>query len=502
MKKIILIFLLFLLFSCSNEKYVNIILTGSGKGNVKNDLVTKKGVAYFVNEIRQIKYSQKTKYNYLHFDTGDNFFGSPEAFFSEGQIIQNLLNRCGIDYSTIGNIDFSFGKKQLQNIILNLNYKILVSNVTTRDNNKFIYGVAPYSIIKYDKIKIGIIGMSDPNLASLIECENRKYLSVLSLDSAMENSLEKLVGNVDLVFVLGHFKKDEWETTLYKDIPAIVMGNIKSNNDEDFVVNWSKEQSNFVGVQSKNKFSAYTLIKLQYNKARMEKIPRQQRIFKWREWVTDIQAQKHNITTKNFDEKTLAFLSYWETNLNRLLNKFVCISEQTLSTKGKYSMPIGNFITDTLRKTNKTQIAFLNYQFIRAPLPKGVITEKDIYKSFPFPNKIVTGKITGKTLKKAIIRSIKSNYPLQISGFKVALKNNDVILRLNDGTLITNNTILSFSSVDFVVNGGDNLINDGLSELNNTEKPLFSFIIFYLLGKNYLNVPSNEFENRYKVMGY
>ncbi len=82
---------------------------------------------------------------------------------------------------------------------------------------------------------------------------------------------------------------------------------------------------------------------------------------------------------------------------------------------------LGNVIADSLRAMTDADIAFQNGGGVRASIPVGDITIKDIYTVLPFDNTVVVVEATGKQIWDAIEHGI-SVYPgaagqfLQVSG--------------------------------------------------------------------------------------
>ena len=59
------------------------------------------------------------------------------------------------------------------------------------------------------------------------------------------------------------------------------------------------------------------------------------------------------------------------------------------------SSPIGSFIADVIRDSSGAEFAFYNRAGIRADLPVGTVTRRDVFQVLPFNNTIVVMEMTG-----------------------------------------------------------------------------------------------------------
>jgi 5'-nucleotidase/UDP-sugar diphosphatase len=63
---------------------------------------------------------------------------------------------------------------------------------------------------------------------------------------------------------------------------------------------------------------------------------------------------------------------------------------------------LGDLLADIFRQTTGADAVIINGGGIRASIPKGIITVKDIYSVLPFNNYLVAIKLTGKQIREAL----------------------------------------------------------------------------------------------------
>lgn len=88
--------------------------------------------------------------------------------------------------------------------------------------------------------------------------------------------------------------------------------------------------------------------------------------------------------------------------------------------RGQGESLLGNWITDVMRRTSGADIAAMNTFGIRADLPSGPLTYRDLFLVCPFDDNLVEVRLTGSTLREAVKRSLASGRDaLQWSGLRI-----------------------------------------------------------------------------------
>jgi len=93
----------------------------------------------------------------LVLDAGDYNQGTPYYTMSHGQLERDLVNAYGVEVTTLGNHEFDDGMADLASRLEKANYQVVTCNYDfSKTPLKNI--VKPYTIIKKNGLKIGIIG--------------------------------------------------------------------------------------------------------------------------------------------------------------------------------------------------------------------------------------------------------------------------------------------------------------------------------------------------------
>jgi len=126
--------------------------------------------------------------------------------------------------------------------------------------------------------------------------------------------------------------------------------------------------------------------------------------------------------------------------------------------------PLGNLMTDALRESLGADVAVHNVRGgIRSGLPAGPLTFGDVYKMFPFDNRVVILDLTGHELRDIVVGQLQERRPLAgFSGLRVFVScdNNamDVTLQLDDGRQLEDADRVSLLANDFLALGGDDVL--------------------------------------------
>lgn len=158
----------------------------------------------FIRRIAMLKEERRKNPDLLYFDSGDFSQGSSYYSLFKGDVEIGLMNRMGIDASTIGNHEFDFGMENMARIFKMANFPILCSNYDF--TGTACEGVVkPYTIIRRNGLKIGVFAL-DPKLDGLVSAKNyeqAKYLDPVAKANEWATFLKKKK-KCDLVILISH----------------------------------------------------------------------------------------------------------------------------------------------------------------------------------------------------------------------------------------------------------------------------------------------------------
>ncbi|MBT8087702.1 MAG: bifunctional metallophosphatase/5'-nucleotidase [Gammaproteobacteria bacterium] len=126
--------------------------------------------------------------------------------------------------------------------------------------------------------------------------------------------------------------------------------------------------------------------------------------------------------------------------------------------------PLGNLMTDALRESLGADVAVHNVRGgIRSGLPAGPLTFGDVYKMFPFDNRVVILDLSGRDLRDVVAGQIVNGRRLAgFSGLRIFVTCDnsavDVRLQLEDGRELQDTDRVSLLANDFLTLGGDGVL--------------------------------------------
>lgn len=140
--------------------------------------------------------------NTIIVDNGDTIQDNSSGLFLEDAIHPMILamNKIGYDTVTLGNHEFNYGVPKLEQIYSKSQAKMLAGNVYKPDGSRL--GL-PYTIVERSGVKIGIIGMTNPNITKW----DAAHLSGYKVTSPIEETkkaVAELKGLVDVMIGVIH----------------------------------------------------------------------------------------------------------------------------------------------------------------------------------------------------------------------------------------------------------------------------------------------------------
>ena len=161
-------------------------------------------IATYVKDVR------KNNKNVVLVDVGDaiqdnqiDVFAKDKKYYKDHPI-PKVLNEMNYDIFVLGNHEFNFGMKALDEILKDIKAKKLTANFYHKKNDKRYIDAT--TIIEKDGVKLGIIGLSTPMSAKFEEdTGNLKDMKFTSPTEEARTQVEKLKAKgVDAIIVIAH----------------------------------------------------------------------------------------------------------------------------------------------------------------------------------------------------------------------------------------------------------------------------------------------------------
>ena len=488
--------------SPKDEKYIfiPIIATNDFHGRFfpeKNELYKNgKKIEYLTGGLEYIaKYINTLRNEFgenrvLYFDSGDQYFQSNETILFTGQNIFDFLNTIGLNGTTLGNHEYLYKRKYIENRIKRAKFPYLINNIRDNINNKtenalgnnqeksYLYEI---KLENNDIIKIGVIGITmhigkDKRFYNVGNRQTWDNISFESYYYNLEEESKKLKGKgANAIILLSHIGlechninetskinmytkyikqsecKHDGNSLLYNFIKglktgiidAIIGGDTHNNIHhwiDDIPIMISRGRTKYTNIMYlpfKKIDNEYKLIN---DDIKIEgPLPSCDKIFKDTNNCEKRENNESNIELINYywhgekmgkDLKTKAlFDKYYELYKKSGEKKLA----KVIGLKEKIKMDLsgdcllGNLMMDVIKNITRTDISIVNFWMFQNFLSPGDLSLLDFIKLMPHENHICTTEIKGKEIKQMIKAVQKGERGFQpTSGLKQFVKINNI----------------------------------------------------------------------------
>ncbi|CUS83511.1 Calcineurin-like phosphoesterase [Candidatus Kryptonium thompsonii] len=194
------------------------------------------GTANLLGLINKFRTEEK---NVLVLNAGDDFQGTPISSLTKGRSQIELMNLINPDAMTLGNHEFDYGRDALEENLKLAKFKVICANLwDKRKGNLF---TKPYTVKNLGKAKVGVIGLTTPELFKLSLRENLKDLELLDIEKVTRQYINELKTKekVDLIIALTHLgvQADSLLAVKFPEIKIIIGGHSHTVLKEPKIVN-------------------------------------------------------------------------------------------------------------------------------------------------------------------------------------------------------------------------------------------------------------------------
>ena len=355
------------------------------------------------------KYRKDPRYKdarILYFDCGDLFQGTPIVDRTKGGVMIDLMNQMGLTAVTFGNHEFDYTYEMMLEQMECAKFPIVCCNVFDKATKRPVKVTVPYCIYKVGNKKIGIIGYTAPETASITFEDNVKSIYFEDPTELVKPIIKKLrKAKVDMIIALSHIGINS-DIEMMKHVEGIdlVLGGHSHTLKKDLVYAGPNHTpivhsgANF----ENNSIIHVTLDDTNNISVSMESVP----------LYVDKVGQEPRMKA--------AADAYLE-ELNKEMSRVLGESKVNLF-RGLAGVdaPAGTFMSMAVRHCSDADIAFTNFGGIRKPLLKGTITVEDIFMMQPFANCIETINMTGAEVIDII------EHMLSVKTKEISPEDNDV----------------------------------------------------------------------------
>lgn len=390
---------------------------------------------------------QKQTGEYFLFDGGSWFGAAPEGAMTKGAYVSELANTIPYTAATVSDKDFAYGWPSLREIVRELPYPFVVSNLKL--DGKIPWPMHDYQIRTLNGIKFGIIGLVNPQSIN----RRKARLPGLQAQDAVETAREMTAilreKGVNYIILLSSLGVPD-ESGLGDSALAEEAGDI------DLILSSNKDREKAETEQINQ-----TLIV--YPGSRLDSVARVRLFFDKNNQFHHSEFEDIPLLKEHFgeDPQISARASELLGETRKKMNAQITELPEAIGTDLTEESPLGNLLATCLHRWAKLDGAVLNSDSIHGALPKGKISEYDLYKMYPYGDNITFLTIKGKAFHKALENSLeaKDNFP-QIAGFKVSYdptapagkKIKQIVL--DNGRIVRPKETYRFAVTDHVLAGG------------------------------------------------
>ena len=428
MKPIFTIFSLFLcvsFLSAQNTIKLHIFYTNDLRGGIgwqkatfmNPDFPPELGggasTAAIINKIR--RQARLNGEEVLLLDGGDFIFGpTPLGEDSKGRAIVEYMNHVGYDAAVPGINDFNLGREDLTALGRQAHFPLLAANVIDSASLKTAEPFTPYTIIEKNGLRIGLFGIVSKAAEQNEDPQRIRGLRFLSEVQAAQKIVERLrEQNADIIITLAHLGlpydseegydvlREQEAQNIFKDsyvntmelarsvagIDLIVSGHIPRGYQEP----WEDPVNHTICVQNYAGGGNLGLITLDIDKSTKT--------------VTgyELPSVDGSLLLLSLDEfwpekSTANLIRSLEEQYEPGFDEMIGVTVQSLNRNLQGESRLSNLMCDAMLESTGADFAFNNYVSMRADIPIGPITPRDLSSVFPFGNEIVVIKMEGKLL--------------------------------------------------------------------------------------------------------
>ncbi|MBR3226651.1 MAG: bifunctional metallophosphatase/5'-nucleotidase [Atopobiaceae bacterium] len=389
-------------------------------GYYKDDSYNK---AIGFSALKALKDQQKP---HLLLDAGDTFHGQSFATVAKGESIARLMDEVGVDATTPGNHDWSYGDTRLQEIDKNHTFSILGANITDKDGNAYFknnYLVRDVVSDEGTVVRVGIFGVIDQRFhetAPANYVENVDFSDPAQRANEMAATLRDEL-DCDVVIALTHYQDPQQLVAQTSGLDAVIAGHqhiqIDNTSVSDDGLVTDKDGRGVALVEAYNYFKDIGTLSLTLNNpdgnGTWDSIDSSDTLVdydagsKLSDAATDeLIATVENEEKATLDERVGASgqnYDYPFRNADAQTIDELKLSWEWLRTRDE---PIGHVVTASYLAATGADLAIENAGGIRDGIPEGEVTYNNILSVSPYGNTLETRKLTGAQLREAMERSV------------------------------------------------------------------------------------------------
>ncbi|WP_026531438.1 bifunctional metallophosphatase/5'-nucleotidase [Arthrobacter sp. H41] len=393
----------------------------------------------------------------LILDSGDFMQGPVISSYFEGASTVDVYNEIGVDAAAVGNHEFDWGQDAFAERVDQADFPFLAANIIDDGTGKAPDGVEPYIIENLKGVKVGIIGIANPdtkNVTLPAATEGLTFLDVAATADAVNAAVEELRDRkVETIIVSAHQGLESPTEGPLVDIVNQLSNEVDLVLSGHIPLEFNTTINGIPVVQPFGNTRGYADVTLTVDRASKDVV----------NVATELDATF--VDEIEADSDVQAIVDGYQAQLGAELGQTVGAATTSIqrgaSRAGESEM--GNFVTDAMRNhLDGVDFAVTNAGGLRSDIDEGPITLAEVYGVLPFNNTLVTMSLTGAQVRQVLEEGANSQYgTAQVSGLKWAYNPaapfgaRVTSVTLPDGTPLDPATSYRVATNNFMATGGD-----------------------------------------------
>ncbi|NIA24814.1 MAG: hypothetical protein GWP04_04530 [Gammaproteobacteria bacterium] len=458
---------------------------------------------------------------FLYLDAGDAMQGTLISNYFDGASTIDVFNAMGVDAMTIGNHEFDWGQDVLADREHQAHFPFLAANIYYKNTTTRPYWATPYIVKRVKGVKIGIIGVANPETPSITNPVNVSDLEFTDPDGAVNDLIEDVeAAGATMIIVNAHlggfwpdFKEGIKDLACSLDsdkVDLIVSGHTHSRIDDvicDIPV-----------VQAYSSGTAFARVDFTVDKRTGEAISYEMNYkptttfetyygapATYERWDTGVRQE----VVPNAE--VAAIVARYAAEVDAIKNEVIGETTIAITRDYRYESAMGDWVTDIMRAYDPAiDFAMTNSGGLRADIDAGSITFGEVFEALPFDNTLVTVELTGAEVIQVLEEGITGEHGVvQVSGLQFTFDYDDVagsrivgdVIDLSTGSPLGSTTTYYVAVNDFMANGGDDYATLAASPQVNSYVLVRDLVVDWVKANSPFTPPDPTVEQRITALG-
>ncbi len=347
-------------------------------------------------------------HGFMLLEGGDIFQGTPVGEFTKGKAVIEYMNMVGYDAMTLGNHDFDKGMEVLKPLLDMAKFPVMAANIVDSSSRQIVDFVKPFVILEKGGVKVGIFGVITHYMRGMATPEHIRGMDFEKETATTRKMVDTLKAlGVDIIVFLSHagFRHDKAIADSVPGIDVIVGAHSHTGLRQAY----EDPSHHTIIVQTYGHLTSIGKLDIYID-------PQTKKVMGFKNQIKELSTEE---VLK--DTLVTAMIEKWrglaEAGFDSVLGSAALAIKRS---GGDRESAIGNLICDAMLKTAGADFAFQNTGGIKADIPQGPVTYRNIYNVDAFGNYIVTMEMTGAQVIRVCETSVLGYHAIfQVGGLKM-----------------------------------------------------------------------------------